>query len=325
MSGFSALCRYIFFRGVTLFAIIFPYISTAHFISGLTRNPFMTAPIAFIGLGLMGAPMASRLLAAGFPLRVYNRTPGRDDALVRAGAVRGSSAEDAVMDASAVVTMLTNDEALASVSARIRSALRPGALHLDCSTVSPALTEGLEREYTASGRLFLHSPVLGSVPQAADGSLLLFAGGSDAAFAAAEPLLRALGSRIWRFPAAPPATHTKLILNSFIAGMIATLSQGLRYAQRNGVEGAMLLEVLSHSALNAPMYQTKGRSILDGNFAPRFFLQNLLKDTNLFRDAALASGAEVPVADMVQLLLERAVAQGLGMEDYSAVVKSLKG
>lgn len=285
----------------------------------------MTAPIAFIGLGLMGTPMASRLLAAGFPLRVYNRTPGRDDALVRAGAVRASSVEGAAADVSAAVTMLTNDEALRSVSLQLRSALRSGGLHVDCSTVSPALTEELEREYAAAGRLFLHSPVLGSVPQAAEGSLLLFAGGSDAAFTAAEPLLRVLGSRLWRFPSAPPATHMKLILNSFIAGMIATLSQGLRYAQRNGVEGATLLDVLSHSALNAPMYQTKGRSILEENYAPRFFLQNLLKDTNLFRDAALASGAEVPVADMAKQLLERAVAQGLGMEDYSAVMKSLNG
>jgi 3-hydroxyisobutyrate dehydrogenase len=284
----------------------------------------MKQSLGFIGLGLMGAPMAMRLLSAGYPLNVYNRTKEKSMPLREKGARVCASPAEAAENAAIVFSMVTNDPALRSVATEIQSALQTGGIHIDCSTVSPALTSSLEKEYADSGRHFLHSPVLGSVPQATDGSLLLFVGGNDTAFAQAESMLNVLGQKIWRFPKAEQASNMKLVMNSFIAGMIATLSQALVFVQSSGIEGTTLLDVLNHSALNTPMYQTKGTSILNNNFSPRFFLENLLKDTNLFRDAAQSFSVRTPVADAAKNLLDEAVSRGLGKEDYSAIVKILK-
>lgn len=284
----------------------------------------MKQSLGFIGLGLMGAPMAARLLNAGYPLHLYNRTKEKCTPLREKGAQIQSSPAAVAAHADIVFTMVTDDHALKSIAAEIQSALKSGGIHIDCSTVSPALTSSLEKEYTASGRHFLHSPVLGSIPQATDGSLLLFVGGEESAFTQSKNILNVLGQKIWRFSKAAQASSMKLVMNSFIAGMIATLSQAIVFVQNAGIEGATLLEVLNHSALNTPMYQTKGASILSNNFSPRFFLEYLLKDTNLFRDAAQLYSARSPIADTVKNLLDEAVSRGFGKEDYSAIVKILK-
>lgn len=283
----------------------------------------MKPTLGFIGLGLMGAPMATRLIEAGYTVRIFNRTQEKCIPLISKGAQSAPSPAGVAEYAEIVFTMLTNDDALRNASVQIQSTLRKGGVHVDCSTVSPALTLSLEHAYAESGRYFLHTPVLGSIPQATDGSLLLFVGGSDAAFQKAESVLAVVGKKVWRFPKAEQASSMKLIMNSFIAGMIATLSQALVYADKSGVDGETVLDVLNSSALNTPMYQTKGRSIQDGNFSPRFFLENLLKDTRLFCDAAQTHAVRTPVAEAVKKLLEEGVARGMGKEDYSAIVKIL--
>lgn len=281
----------------------------------------MKPTLGFIGLGLMGAPMATRLIQSGYTLHIHNRTKEKAALLISQGAVWNDSPADVALNAEIIFTMLTNDTALRTTASAIQSSLKKGGIHIDCSTVSPALISALESEYSNSQRGFLHSPVLGSIPQATDGSLLLFVGGKEETFSHTESLLNILGLKIWRFPAAQQASNMKLIMNSFIAGMIATLSQALMYAQKADVEGSTVLDVLSHSVLNSGMYQTKGQSILQNNFAPRFFLENLLKDTNLFRDAAASMNAYTPVAETVTSLLEQAITAGFSKEDYSAIAK----
>lgn len=282
----------------------------------------MAAPtIGFIGLGLMGAPMASRLVASGYAVSVYNRTKEKASAVLTHGGIWKNSPSEVGQSAEIIFTMLTNDEALTSVSDEILRTLKSGGIHVDCSTVSPAVTGALQKHYAESGRGFLHSPVLGSIPQATDGSLLLFVGGREETFQRAQPVLKILGSKIWRFPSAPQASSMKLIMNSFIGGMIVTLSQALHHGNASAIDGTTILEILGYSALNSPMYQTKGSSILADNFSPRFFLENLLKDTNLFRTAAASNGVPTPVSDAVATMLEKAIAEGLSREDYSAVYK----
>ncbi len=283
----------------------------------------MKPTLGFIGLGFMGAPMAMRLLNAGYPLHVYNRTKEKAGSLLHQGAVWKNSPAECAEHADIIFSMVTNDSALRDITTSIQTTLTAGKIHIDCSTVSPKLTAAIEKEYRTSGRSFLHSPVLGSIPQATEGTLLLFVGGSDEAFTGVESVLKILGSKIWRFSAAEHASNTKLIMNSFIAGMIATLSQAFAFAKNSGVDRTVLLDILQSSSLHSPMYQAKGKSILEGNFSPRFFLENLLKDTNLFRDAAQAYSTPSPIADTVKQMLEEAVSRKLGKEDYSAVIKIL--
>jgi len=287
----------------------------------------MKPTLGFIGLGMMGLPMATRLLNAGYSLKVNNRTKQKAEPLLSKGALWCDTPAAVAEQSEIVLSMVSTSEVLKEISAGqkgILPGLKKSGVHIDLSTVAPAVTRELERAYRSGGKFFLHSPVLGSIPQATEGTLLLFVGGDEEAFQQSEEILKTLGKQLWRFDHVEQATHTKLLCNMFIAGMITTLTQALVFAQKAEVNPRTLLEVLSHSALNSPMYQTKGASIIDRNFNPRFFLEHMLKDINLMLDAAKDLGAPLPAIEVSQELFARASQMGLGKEDYSAVVKALE-
>ena len=272
----------------------------------------------------MGFPMAKRLLEANHELSVYNRTKDKAQYLLNQGAIWCNSPAAMSKNCEVVFSMVSHDEALKEISDEILMNLPPDGIHIDCSTVSGALTSGLEQKYTRMERIFLHSPVLGSYPQAESGTLLLFVGGNKAASEKITPILKAFGQIIWYFDKAEQATYTKLIMNSFIAGMAMTLIQGLMLATKTGIGGKTILDILQHSAMNAAMFQTKGNSILDRNFVPRFFVENLLKDVNLMINAADAINSPAYIAKASKTVLENAVAMGLAKEDYIAMAKVIE-
>ncbi len=152
----------------------------------------------------------------------------------------------------------------------------------------------------------------------------MFAGGDPKAYQRVEPALKVLARKIWTFDHPEQATHLKLVCNLFIAGMITTLGQGLIFAERTNVDRQIVLDVISQSHLASPMYQTKGKAILEGNFDPRFCLDHMLKDVNLMLDAAREIGAPLPVIQIAQELFVEAQQAGYGLEDYAAVVKALQ-
>ncbi len=287
----------------------------------------MKSTVGFIGLGMMGRPMAARLQKAGFLGAVYNRTKKKAASLVEEGATWCESPMQVAEKSEIVFSMLSNSEALSEYAIGSHGVLkgaRKGSVHIDMSTVSPAITKELAERYRREECFFLHSPVLGSVPQATDGSLLLFVGGDEGGFLRAEPALKTLGSKIWRFDQPEQASHMKLLCNMFIAGMGTTLAQALVFAQKANVDPAILLDVLNQSALNAPMFQTKGKSMLDRNFAPRFFVEHMLKDINLMLQAGKELDVALPSTEVAQRLFSEAAAAGYSKEDYSAVIKVLE-
>lgn len=283
--------------------------------------------LGFVGLGLMGNPMAQRLLGGGHTLFVTNRTKEKATALLDKGAVWCNSPSDVARRSEIAVTMLSTPDVLEQVALGNQGILQgagAGLLHVDCSTVSPVLTRSLYERYKAKQCEFLHSPVLGSVPNATDGSLLLFAGGDKQSYERAEGILRLLGSKIWRFDRVDQASNTKLLCNFFIASMISGLAQGLVFAEKKHIDPKVFLDILAHSSLNAPTYQTKGSSMVDDNFAPRFFVEHMLKDVRLVLESADESGVSLPSADVALDLYSKAQQAGFGKEDYSAVIKILR-
>jgi 3-hydroxyisobutyrate dehydrogenase len=280
--------------------------------------------IGFVGTGIMGYPMANRLLEAQHELFIFNRTKAKALPLINSGARWCSSPAEVVQHCTLVFTMLSNDTALSEISAEILNNLQVNGIHVDCSTVSGKLTSRLEASYSKQNRCFLHSPVLGSYPQAQSGTLLLFVGGNKAASEKITPILKAFGQTMWYFEKAEQASYTKLIMNSFIAGMAMTLIQGLMFASKTGVGGKTILDILQHSAMNAQMFQTKGFSILERNFTPRFFVENLLKDVNLMITEADALNSPSYIAKSAKTVLENAVALGIGKEDYIAIAKVIE-
>jgi 3-hydroxyisobutyrate dehydrogenase len=287
----------------------------------------MKEKIGFVGLGLMGAPMAMRLIEAGYPLCVFNRTKQKAESLLLRGAVWCDSPAAVASQSKIVLSMISTPSALEEVTLSkkgILSTLEFESIHVDCSTVSPTLTQQLAEKYRTKKCHFLHSPVLGSVPQVIAGTLLLFVGGDKGAFTRVEPVLKCLGSKIWRFDHVEQASTTKLLCNSFISGMAIILSQALVLAQKADIDPKTLLEIVSHSQLNAPMYQSKGSSILERNFSPRFFVEHLLKDTHLILEVAQSLKVPFPVGAIAHDLFTEAMQAGFAKEDYSAVIKVLE-
>jgi len=287
----------------------------------------MDTRIGFVGLGMMGSAMAERLERSGYALAAYSRTREHTTPFVRRNAVLCETPASAGESSGIVFSMISDSAALEAIALGdegILSGLPPRGIHVDMSTVSPEVTRRLEEMYAEHSRFFLHCPVLGSVPQAAEGSLLLFAGGAEEPFQVTEPILTKLGRRIWRFERAAHASALKLVCNSFIAGTITTLAQALVVARAAGLSGETLLEIVGQSAFSSPMIQAKGASMLAGNFAPRFFAEHMLKDISLLLDSAGSLGCRLPALEAARLLYEEAVAEGLGKEDYSSVIKILE-
>lgn len=283
--------------------------------------------IGFVGLGLMGGPMANRVLSAGHTLYVNNRTKEKSAMFTAKGAVWCDSPAEVARKTEILISMLSTPDVVENLTLGkngVLEAAKPGFIHVDCSTVSPGLTRRLHEHYHLKKCHFLHSPVLGSVPNATDGSLLLFVGGDEEPFRKAESILKLLGTQIWRFEHAEQATNTKLLCNFFIASMISGLAQGLVFAEHNNIDPKVFLDILNHSALNAQTYQTKGTSMIENNFAPRFFLEHMLKDVRLVLDSAKASQTLMPTAEIALELYTKAVNSGFAKEDYSAVIKVLR-
>lgn len=279
--------------------------------------------VAFLGLGLMGKAMAGRLLAAGYPVVVWNRTRAKADELLARGAVWSESPAAAAAHAEVLCSMVADDAALGAVVLGRQGALAGATektIHVDFSTVSPRASASLAKAYGERGAAFLHSPVLGSRQGAADGTLLLFVGGPRAAYDRVKEMLDCFGQRRWYFEEVTQATHMKLAANLLLVSLMGSLVHGLVFAAKAGLSATRLLEVVEASALNAPMLPRKGRTILAHDFEPNFFLAHMLKDIHLILDAAAALAVPLPMLAALRELYVAGQAQGLGEQDYSAVV-----
>src|SRR3972149_425051 len=195
----------------------------------------MALKIGFVGRGMMGKPMALRLLGRGFPLGVHNRTREKAKELLDKGAQWCESPKSLMEESDVVISMVSDSRSLDEVTDGGQGTLAgvsPGKVHIDMSTVSPVTTEKLGQAFRKKQAFFLHAPVLGSVPQATDGTLLIFVGGDRETAHRCEPVFNVLGKRVWYFDEITKASHMKLICNLFIASMVAVLSEGLVFGQK---------------------------------------------------------------------------------------------
>lgn len=283
--------------------------------------------VGFIGTGMMGNPMATRLLDAGYPLYLYNRSVEKTESLAKDGAIVCTSPFDVAAQSDCVFTMLTGSEALETVALGkngILQGLHEGAIHIDCSTILASTSIKLYDKYKSLNKHFIHSPVLGSVTQATDGILLMFPGGDNKPLENVMPLINILAKSVWKFDHPSQSTNLKIALNSIIAGTIAMLSQSMVFVEKAGIDNSIFLEVLSNSALNSTTIQFKGGNILDRNFVPRFTVENLLKDNNYMVESCKTEGCRADIAESISGLLKDAITLGHGQEDYSAIIKAFE-
>ena len=274
--------------------------------------------IGFIGLGVMGAPMAAHLLAAGYSLRVWNRTAAKAESLVGKGAARAATPAGAAADADAVITMVADDAALRQVSygqVGLLTALPAGAVHISMGTVSAEVAAELAAAHRARGSEFLSAPVFGSRESAAVRRLWGIASGAPGAFRRCCPVFEAMVQGVTYVGEDPAAAAwIKILVNMLISSAIASMVQVFTTGQRLGVPPATVMEVI-RSVFNSPVYERYGSRLVSRDFSLHFPLKLMLKDITLMLEMGGAAGVPLPHAAATREMVVAAVSQGFAEKD----------
>jgi 3-hydroxyisobutyrate dehydrogenase-like beta-hydroxyacid dehydrogenase len=260
--------------------------------------------VGFVGLGHMGAGMAANLLKAGYNVTVYNRSPGKADALVAQGAKAAANIVGA-SQGDAVITMLANDDAVDNVvlgKGGVLDSLPTGALHISSSTISVSLSERLSEEHARRGQKFVAAPVFGRPDAAAAGQLFIVVGGVPAAVEVAAPLLETMGQRTFVISDTPKAANLVKLSGNFLgASVIESLGEALALVAKGGIDRRKYLEFLTSTLFDAPIYKTYGDLIVDERFAPAGFAAPLgQKDIRLVLAAAERLRVPMPLGSLLR-------------------------
>jgi 3-hydroxyisobutyrate dehydrogenase len=283
--------------------------------------------IALLGLGLMGTGMAGRLLDAGYPLSVYNRTPGKAEALVARGAREFASPRAAVAGAAVIISMLADVPVCRDVWLGRGEALEgaaAGTILVESSTVTVEWIHELDRAAREHGCELVDAPVTGSKPQAAAGQLLFLAGGSDAALSRINPILRAMGRDVVHVGPVGSGARLKLI-NNFLSGVqTASLAEALSLVERSGLDRQKALGVLTEGAPGSPLVKLLSGRMVSRQYDPQFVLRLMAKDLRYAVAEADHQALDLDMGRAALRVFEHAVAAGQGEEDMSAVVEQFR-
>ena len=276
--------------------------------------------IGFLGLGKMGTVMAMRLIAAGHELRVWNRTEGKTEPLLREGAIAAATPAEAELGADAVITMLFDDAAHEEVlfgPNGLMDALSPGALHISCSTISVALSERLTAEHAKRGIDFVAAPVFGRPEIAEQGRLWIVAAGTDKAVERAKPLFEPMSRGISVVGTEPRMAHAvKLGGNFLIGAMIYALSDAFVYSEGQGIAPETFFETVNGALFQSPFYTAYAKVILHPAEKPGATIELGEKDLRLLRAAAAERKMRLGLADAMAEVFAQARAAGLAQEDW---------
>jgi len=280
--------------------------------------------IAFLGLGKMGAPMAARLLSSGHELTVWNRTSAKAEPFAKQGATAAESPAEAVANADIVITMLATPDALLDVLFGERGAaagLHPEQTLIEMSTVGPAVIEEMASKLP-SGVTVIDAPVLGSVPAATDGTLLVFVGAETQTFERVRPILETFGS-VRRIGGLGAGAAMKLVVNLTLGAVMTTVGEALALARSFGLDRSTVLDVLEQSPIGGTV-KSKRERIESGHYPANFKVALAEKDMRLVNEAAEAHDVVLRVARAAHewFITGAPVAPDL---DYSAVVATVLG
>jgi 3-hydroxyisobutyrate dehydrogenase-like beta-hydroxyacid dehydrogenase len=278
--------------------------------------------VGFIGLGIMGSRMAANLLAKGFSLTVFNRTPAKAEELEGKGARRADSPAAAVAAVDILVSMLADPLAVSAMALGENGflpALRPGALWIDCSTVNPSFSRRMAQEAQARRVRFLDAPAAGTKGPAAAGQLVFFVGGAQPDLEEAKPLLQAMGRSVLHVGENGMGASLKMVVNLMLGQGMAAFAEAMRLGQALGLGKEKLLETLLGGAVAAPFLSGKRQQVLTERFEPEFPLKWMAKDLHLAALTAFEQGVALPGAGAAKELYALATAHGWGEKDFSGI------
>lgn len=278
--------------------------------------------VAFLGIGLMGKPMASRLLRAGYPLIAWNRTLDKAHELERLGATIARTPAQAVEQADIVITMLQDGAAVADVMDQAAGGLRAGMLVVDMSSTRQAEALALHTRLQALGVKFIDAPVSGGVVGAEAGTLAIMAGGAEHDFARVEPLLQVMGRATLVGPAGC-GQLAKLCNQLIVGGTLNIIAEALLLAQAGGADPAAMRAAIRGGFAESRILEVHGERMLERNFLPGGQVKSQTKDLENVLIAAAAAGVHLPVTELVTERY-RSILQELPQADQSAALLALE-
>ena len=283
------------------------------------------AKCAFLGLGVMGGPMAGHLIKAGHEVMAWNRTFSRAEAWLDAQD-EGSISEVAagvVADAEFVFSCLGDDPDVEAVYDSISDVITEGMVIVDHTTASADLARRLDKQLAAKGALFLDAPVSGGQAGAENGQLTIMCGGSDEAFAKAEPVMDAYAKQMTHIGPAGAGQTAKMVNQICIAGTVQGLSEGLAFAMNAGLDPAKVIEAISKGAAQSWQMENRWQTMVDGKFDYGFAIDWMRKDLRIALEEARRNGSALPVAALVDQFYADVQAEGGGRFDTSSLIKRL--
>lgn len=283
--------------------------------------------IAFIGLGIMGSPMAVNLVKAGHDVTGYNRTPERTRALVEAGGTAAETIAKAVTAAEVVAIMVPDSPDVKEVLAGdggVFDNARPGTLIIDFSSIRPDVTADLARQARERGLRMIDAPVSGGEPGAINAALSIMVGGRDDDFKAAKTILEAVGKTIVHVGPNGSGQTVKAANQLIVAGNMELLAEAILFLEAYGVDTTAAVKVLGGGLAGSAVLDQKAQKMLDRSFAPGFRIDLHHKDLGIVTAAAREAGVVIPLGAVVAQLMAAARANGDGNLDHSALLRGVE-
>jgi 3-hydroxyisobutyrate dehydrogenase-like beta-hydroxyacid dehydrogenase len=284
--------------------------------------------IGFIGLGLMGRPMALNIRKAGFPLTVWNRTPSRADEVVAAGAKLASSPAEVAANSDVIISIVSDPPALEEILWGPQGAMNSfqrDSIYIDSSTISPTLAEKVAAQCREKSVHFLDAPVTGGDWGAKKGELVFMVGGDAATLTAAEPVISVMGKKWFHLGPNGSGQIIKLAMNLILALQIDALAEALALVTAAGLQGEKLVEVLQSSMARSGVLDVKAPNLLKGEYAPSFPLRLMHKDIRLGLELAKQVNVDLPAAAAAFKTYSKVKDEAKDQDlDYSAVMKYWK-
>jgi 3-hydroxyisobutyrate dehydrogenase-like beta-hydroxyacid dehydrogenase len=287
----------------------------------------MKPKVGFMGLGIMGSAMAANLLKAGYPLTVYNRTAGKAEPLAQLGAQVAASPKSLAAAAEVIIAMVTGPEALYELlwgPDGAAEAFGPDQVFINMSSVSPSFTLELGKQLAPTAIRFIDAPVSGTRKPAAEGTLVILAGGRRAKITDLEPLFLSMGKKVIYCGRLGQGSMMKMFINLLLGVMMAGFAEALNFGRQGGLDFEAMLDTVLSGAMNCPMFQVKAQLLKEKNYPPAFPLKHLAKDAKFVLDTAYETGAPVPLGQMLLHLYRLGVGQGWGDEDIAAVARVME-
>ncbi len=296
-----------------------------------TRSYEPTPPrrVAFLGLGVMGHPMAGHLARAGHATTVYNRTAAKAAAWLAAyGGASAPKPREAAAGADIVFACVGNDDDLRAVTLGPDGAfagMRPGAIFVDHTTASAEVARQLHREALARGLHFIDAPVSGGQAGAVNGALTVMCGGDEAPFAAMQPVALSFARAVTRVGPSGSGQLAKMVNQVAIVGMVQALAEALAFGKRAGLDMPLVLDVIGKGAAQSWQMDNRGKTMLEERFDFGFAVDWMRKDLGLVLDEARRNGAQLPVTALVDQFYAEVQALGGQRWDTSSLIRRLRG